>query len=148
MSAVKSTTRLTPNRFSADAKEGSTPVLLSFFLNTLHPTPYTPHLTPYTIHPTPYTIKIGALFFFMRAYAAYFRPQNIELYSIWQKKTPIYFLSRFAQTINFAINCENSCICAIFLLPLRPIIMLKYCTIAERIQNYENSTIDRFNPCV
>ena len=26
--------RLTPNRFSADAKEGSTPVLLSFLLNT------------------------------------------------------------------------------------------------------------------
>ena len=106
----------------------------------------------YKVHPADCKKKgvaIAAPFVvFMRAYAAYFRPQNIELYSIWQKKTPIYLLSRFAQTINFAINCENSCICAIFLLPLRPIIMLKYCTIAERIQNYENSTIDRFNPCV
>lgn len=26
----------------------------------------------------------------MQAYVAYFRPQNIEFHSIWQKKTPIY----------------------------------------------------------
>ena len=68
---------------------------------------------------------------FMRAYAACFRPQNIEFHSIWQKKHP------------------NSCICAFFVVPLRPIIMLKYCTIAESIiQNYENSPTDCFNPCV
>ena len=37
----------------------------------------------------------------MRVYAAYFRPQNIELYSIWQKKH--LFI----------------CICAFFVVPLR-----------------------------
>ena len=35
---------------------------------------------------TPFNVRLYAAF--MRAYAAYRRPQNIELYSIWQKKTP------------------------------------------------------------
>ena len=38
---------------------------------------------------------------FMRAYAAYLQPQNIEFYSIKQKKYP------------------NSCVCAVFVVPLR-----------------------------
>jgi hypothetical protein len=32
--------------------------------------------------------------------------------AILGKKTLKNVLSRFAQTINFAINCENSCVCA------------------------------------
>ena len=35
---------------------------------------------------TPFNVRLYAAF--MRAYAAYRRPQNIELYSIWQKKHP------------------------------------------------------------
>ena len=37
---------------------------------------------------TSFRVRLYAAF--MRAYAAYRRPQNIEYYSIRQKKTPIY----------------------------------------------------------
>ena len=50
---------------------------------------------------TPFRVRLYAAC--MRAYAAYFRPQNIEFYSIRQKKHPII------------------CVCAIFVVNLQPI---------------------------
>lgn len=50
---------------------------------------------------TPFSVRLYAAC--MRAYAAYIRPQNIELHSIWQKKHPII------------------CVCAVFVVPLHKI---------------------------
>ena len=51
---------------------------------------------------TPFSVRIYTAF--MQAYAAYRRPQNIEFYSIWQKKHPFI------------------CVCAKFVVSLQPIL--------------------------
>ncbi len=40
-----------------------------------------------------------------------FPPIKHRILFYLQKKTPIFFLSHYAQTIKFAINCEKSCVC-------------------------------------
>ena len=136
--------RLTPNRFSADAKEGSTPVLLSLYSRLCAigksvrwyfgtPLPLRGGFPP-RIHSRPavHTQRMGVFLpvlrtsfsvrlyaAFMRAYAAYRRPQNIEYYSIWQKKHPF------------------TCVCAVFVVSLQPILYsrmdLTACNLVKRM---------------